>query len=329
MRKWLAVSNWREACFYEIRCSEAGELAARILHSNLRVSMSTAILRGIRIQLTMWNFGYAWYRWRGRRDIRYGLTALDNLKEEQVHLYKRQIAREQGLSTLEARLACRRRSALHTAWSRWVELKSGRVNLCRYTVFWLMLQQISNVRRVAALARAFTWWEGHRSITGVDGRQGFVSLTESHNQLLPPHQETMQRFGSEIKRLQERAGDNVERSAGVWSRVGKLERMDRGGEEAQQQALEAMSEQLADEVLVREGWTSVGTALYGFICRHTGCVNLLTGHPGTQLLSRSMRALNAERSEMDLTRLPGKPGQTRQHSTKSSLRLRVSKMMQA
>ena len=100
-------------------------------------------------------------------------------------------------------------------------------------------------------------------------------------------------------------------------------------EDRLQRALEAMSEQLADEVIVRQGWSSLALNLYDFVCEHTGHHNCQKKHPNAELLKSSMRMLRAEEGEQNMTQLLGKPRVTKRDNTATKMRLRVSKLMKS
>jgi len=96
-----------------------------------------------------------------------------------------------------------------------------------------------------------------------------------------------------------------------------------------QRALEAMSEQLADEVILRQGWSVLCLNLYGFLCNQTGHHNCQRNHPNGQLLKTSLRNLRSEAAEKSMTQLPGKPGVVKPEMTTTKMRLRVSKLMKS
>jgi hypothetical protein len=59
-------------------------------------------------------------------------------------------------------------------------------------------------------------------------------------------------------------------------------------------ALEAMSEHLADEVIVRQGWAAVCLSAQALVCDLTGHFNVHSHQPGANLLRQSLRSLSIQ-----------------------------------
>ena len=111
---------------------------------------------------------------------------------------------------------------LQRAMVRWAKLNAGKVNLCRYTIFGLLISHMFHVRRIMHLAWAMAKWHVCRTITGLQGRQGFTEMFE-RGRLSAECKHSLGRMEKEMSRLHLSEDKNLANSSGVWGAVQEIQ----------------------------------------------------------------------------------------------------------